>query len=216
MDALILVDIQNDFLPGGALGVPGGHEIIPVVNRLQTRFGVVTATQDWHPPGHGSFASAHPGREVYEMGELGGLPQVLWPDHCVQGTRGAELAPGLDTRRIAHVFKKGVDPGIDSYSTFFDNAHRRSTGLGDWLSARGVTDVYLAGLATDYCVLYSARDAVHLGFRTHVVADACRGIDVSPGDVERAFDEMRRLGVHIVGSDTVLARPPPPEARAPH
>lgn len=201
MKALVLVDIQNDFLPGGALEVPQGDEVIPVANRIQPDFDLVVATQDWHPPDHGSFAANHPGKRPGAVIELDGLEQILWPVHCVQGTPGAELAPGLDTSRVQCVFRKGTDPRIDSYSALFDNAHRRSTGLGDSLRIRGVEAVYLVGLATDYCVKYSALDAAELGFRTFVVEDGCRGIDLEPGDVERALDEMRKAGVTVLRSD---------------
>lgn len=203
MRALILVDIQKDFLPGGALAVPRGDEIVPVANALMTRFELVVATQDWHPRNHGSFASAHPGRRVGEVIDLHGLEQVLWPDHCVQGTRGAELAPGLDVRGIRRVFKKGIDPRVDSYSGFFDNGRRRATGLGEYLEDCGVQDVYVTGLATDYCVKFTALDARGLGFATYLVEDGCRGVERAPGDVARAVEEMRRAGVRIVRSDDV-------------
>jgi len=199
--ALVLVDLQNDFLPGGALAVPEGDRVIPLANELQKHFELVAATQDWHPADHGSFAASHPGRKVGEVIDLHGLPQILWPVHCVQNTPGAELAPGVDQSRIGRVFHKGIDQRIDSYSTFFDNAHRRSTGLGEYLKGEGVTDVYLAGLATDYCVKFSALDARHLGFNTSVVLDACRGIDLKMGDIERAVDEMRHAGTQIIRSD---------------
>lgn len=203
MRALVMVDIQNDFLPGGALAVPEGDQIIPIINRLPEHFDVVVATQDWHPPEHGSFAANHLGRKPGDIVPLEGLEQILWPVHCVQETRGAAFAPGLDRRRVERIFHKGIDPRIDSYSTFFDNAHRRSTGLGDYLKARGVSDVYLAGLATDYCVKYSALDARHLGFSTYVIEDACRGIDLVPGDVQRAIEEMKRAGVRMIRSGEV-------------
>jgi nicotinamidase/pyrazinamidase len=202
--ALIIVDIQYDFLPGGALAVAEGDRVIPIANRIQEGFTLVAATQDWHPPNHGSFASQHPGKKPGDVIDLNGLPQVLWPDHCVQHTRGAEFDPRLDMRRIAGIFRKGVDPDIDSYSGFFDNGHRRSTGLADFLKSRRVTDVYLAGLATDYCVKYSALDAITLGFNTYVVADACRGVNLSPGDSEAALEEMRAAGVRIVSSDELV------------
>ena len=203
MKALILVDIQNDFLPGGALAVPRGDEVIAIANRLQPRFGLVVATQDWHPRGHGSFASTLPGRKPGEVAELAGLPQVLWPDHCVQGTRGAELAAGLEANRVEAIIRKGTDRFIDSYSGFFDNGHRKSTGLGDYLHGRGATDVYVLGLATDYCVKFTALDAVRLGFRAHLVKDGSRGVELSKGDVDRAIDEMRRAGVAVVQSGDV-------------
>src|SRR6266436_8425378 len=205
MKALILVDIQNDFLPGGALGVPRGDEVVPIANRLQPRFGLVVATQDWHPPGHGSFASAHPGRKPGEFIELAGLRQVLWPDHCVQGTAGAAFAPGLTMNRVETIFRKGTDPRIDSYSGFFDNGHRKSTGLGDYLKGRGATAVYVLGLATDFCVKFTALDARSLGFRTVLIEDGSRGIELQPGDVARALEEMRSAGVEVVRSTEVRA-----------
>jgi nicotinamidase/pyrazinamidase len=196
----VLVDIQNDFLPGGALAVPRGDEVVPVANRVQSAFDLVVATQDWHPPGHGSFASMRPGRKPGDVDELAGLPQVLWPDHCVQGSRGAEFAPGLQMNRVEAIFRKGTDPTIDSYSGFFDNGHRKSTGLGDYLKGRGATDVYVLGLATDYCVKFTALDARKLGFRTFLVQDGSRGVELRPGDVDRAVDEMRAAGVEVVQS----------------
>ncbi|MDT7602209.1 MAG: nicotinamidase/pyrazinamidase [Acidobacteriota bacterium] len=186
MDALILVDIQNDFCPGGSLAVADGDKIVPVVNELQKHFSLVVATKDWHPPGHSSFAT-------------------LWPPHCVQGTEGAEFVPALDTSRLAHVFLKGTDPAVDSYSGFFDNEHRRSTGLGEYLRAQGVTDVFVCGLATDYCVKFTALDALRLGFQTSVVANACRGVEVTAGDSARAVEEMRAAGAQIIESRDVLA-----------
>ena len=204
MKALILIDIQNDFLPGGALAVPRGDEVIPVANRVQRAFPLVVATQDWHPANHGSFAAAHPGRNPGEMGTLGGLPQVLWPTHCVQGSNGAALAAALDTTRLAHTFVKGTDPTIDSYSGFFDNGYRRATELAAWLRARGVTAVYLAGLATDYCVKFTALDARQLGFETYLIADGCRGVELRPGDVAAAYAEMRAAGVQVIHSDELF------------
>jgi nicotinamidase/pyrazinamidase len=198
MNALIVVDIQNDFVPGGALAVPEGDAIVPLINELQPRFDLVVATQDWHPPDHGSFAANHPGRKVYEVIDLAGLPQVLWPVHCVQGTPGAEFVRSLDASRVARVFQKGTDPAIDSYSGFFDNGHRKSTGSGDYLRERGVTGVYVCGLATDYCVRFTALDAKQLGFETSLIEDASRGVNVKPGDVARAVEEMRQAGVRII------------------
>ncbi len=199
MRALILVDIQYDFCPGGSLAVPDGDAILPPVNRLQKKFGLVVATQDWHPRGHGSFASTH-GKPVYEVIPIHGEPQTLWPDHCVQGTHGSELVAGLDRSRIARVFQKGTDPAIDSYSGFLDADHRNSTGLADYLREHGVDEVVIAGLATDYCVKYTALDAVRLGFRAQVVEDACRGVNLQAGDSKAALDEMRAAGVKIVRS----------------
>jgi len=203
MRTLILVDIQSDFLPGGSLAVPDGDGVIPVANRLQDHFGLVVATQDWHPADHGSFAATHEGRNVGEVIDLNGIEQILWPVHCVQETPGADFAPGLETGGIGRVFHKGTDPGIDSYSTFFDNGHVRTTGLTDYLRERGVTEVWLAGLATDYCVKFSALDAIKEGFKTCVVEDGCRGVGLAPGDVTKGIEEMRDAGVSVVQSDEV-------------
>jgi len=204
MKVLILVDVHNDFLPGGALGVPGGNEVVPVANRLQPRFGLVVATQDWHPKAHGSFASTRPGRKPGELAELGGLPQVLWPDHCVQGTSGAAFAPGLEMNRVEAILRKGTDPAIDSYSGFFDNGHRKATGLGDWLKAKGIREVYICGLATDYCVKFTALDAVKLGFATHLVLDASRGVNLQPNDVQEAIEQMVTAGVSVRNEDSLF------------
>jgi nicotinamidase/pyrazinamidase len=195
---LMIVDVQNDFCPGGALPVHEGDQVVPVINRMQPQFELVVATQDWHPAEHGSFAANHPGRSPGEQIELAELPQVLWPVHCVEDTPGAELHPGLDRSRIARVFRKGTDASIDSYSGFFDNGRRASTGLGEYLNEQGVTEVYVCGLATDYCVKATALDAVALGFKTYLVEDACRGVEVHPGDVQQAIDKMRDSGVTIV------------------
>ncbi len=194
MNALIIVDLQNDFLPGGVLAVPQGDEVIPLANELQRRFDLVLATQDWHPPNHGSFAANHPGKKPGDRIMLDGIEQILWPVHCVQNTFGAEFAPAFDTNRIAHVFHKGVGRNIDSYSTFFDNAHRRHTGLADYLKERSIKDIYLMGLALDYCVKYSVLDARQLGLNTHVILDGCRGIELKPGDIDRALEEMYAAG----------------------
>jgi nicotinamidase/pyrazinamidase len=198
--ALILVDLQNDFLPGGALAVPHGHEVIPIANQLQPKFDFVVATKDWHPSDHGSFAANHPGKEPGDRIILDGIEQILWPVHCVQNTRGAEFAPLFDTSHIAHVFHKGTERNIDSYSTFFDNAHRRHTGLAQYLERRGIKEVYLMGLALDYCVKYSALDARHLGLKTYVIVDGCRGIDLKPGDIAHALDDMKDAGAVLLKS----------------
>jgi nicotinamidase/pyrazinamidase len=204
MKALILVDIQNDFLPGGALAVPDGDAVIPVANKLQAVFPLVVATQDWHPANHGSFAASHPGKKVFEQIELNGLPQTLWPVHCVQNTKGADLANALDRNRIAKIFPKGTDAGIDSYSGLFDNGHRKSTGLGEWLKVQGVTEVFVCGLATDYCVKFTALDAVGMGFNTHFIEDASRGVNLRPDDVKNAIEEMKRARIAIVQSADLL------------
>ena len=200
MSALIIVDLQNDFLPGGALPVPHGDEVIPLTNELQRQFDLVVATKDWHPPDHGSFAANHPGKKTGDRIMLDGIEQILWPVHCVQNTHGAEFAPSFDTSGISQVFHKGIDPVIDSYSTFFDNAHRRNTGLACYLEKRGIKDIYLMGLALNYCVKYSTLDARQLGFKTHVIIDGCLGIELDPGDIDRALDEMKRAGAVFLKS----------------
>jgi nicotinamidase/pyrazinamidase len=162
------------------------------------------ATQDWHPESHKSFAASHPGKNIFEETELNGLPQTLWPVHCVQDTHGAALARELNQDRIAKVFQKGTDHGIDSYSGLFDNGHRKSTGLGEWLKEKGVKEVFVCGLATDYCVKFTALDAVQFGFKTTLIEDACRGVNLQPGDVEKAMEEMKRAGVSVVQSPDVL------------
>lgn len=204
MKALILVDIQNDFLPGGALAVPDGDAVIPIANEIQSKFPLVVATQDWHPANHGSFAANHPGKAIFEQIDLNGLPQTLWPVHCVQGTRGAELAPGLKRDRIVKIFPKGTDAGIDSYSGFFDNGRRKATGLGDWLKEKGIKEVYVCGLATDYCVKSTALHAAELGFKTHLIEDASRGVNLQPNDVKNAIEEVKRAGVGVVRSGELL------------
>jgi nicotinamidase/pyrazinamidase len=200
MQALILVDIQNDFLPGGALAVPAGDEVVAVANRLMECFPLIVATQDWHPANHGSFASQYPGRQAGDVIQLNGIPQILWPDHCVQGTWGAEFAPGFAGQRVHRVFHKGVDRDIDSYSGFFDNQRLRSTGLGEFLREHGATEIAIAGLATDYCVKFSVLDAIQLGFRVRVIQDGCRGVDLHPGDSARALQEMQDAGAQVVAS----------------
>ena len=202
MRALLLIDIQNDFLPGGRLAVADGDAIIPLVNDLQARFDLVVATQDWHPLGHQSFVSSHAGRAPFEQIDLHGLPQVLWPDHCTQASPGAELAPALNTERIEVIFRKGTNVEIDSYSAFFDNGHRKSTGLAKYLRGRGVTVVYVAGLAGDYCVYYSALDALAAGFETHVIVDATRAI--SDDGFRAAQADLQAKGAHLVESQAVL------------
>lgn len=205
MRALLLIDLQYDFCPGGALAVARGDETIAVANRLMPGFSTIIATQDWHPPNHGSFAVNHPGKKPYEMIELAGLPQVLWPAHCVQGTEGAELCDSLDRNMITEVFRKGTDPTIDSYSGFFDNGHRKATGLGDWLAARSIDELVVLGLATDYCVKFTCLDARALGLKVTVVSDGCRGVELTPGDCERAFAEMRDAGCRIAASSEIAA-----------
>src|SRR5688572_26357183 len=188
MKALIIVDVQNDFCPGGALAVGEGDAIVPVINRVQGKFDLVVATQDWHPPDHASFASNHTNRTVGELININGQPQVLWPDHCVQGTTGAQLRANLEQSKIAKVFQKGQNREVDSYSGFFDNGHQIATGLGDYLNEARVDEVYICGLATDYCVKFTALDARMLGFETVLIADACRGVNLQPDDSEKAVE----------------------------
>lgn len=197
MHVLIVVDIQNDFVPGGALAVPEGDKIVPLINELQPNFELVVATQDWHPANHGSFAANHPGKKPGDIIDLNGLSQILWPTHCVQETFGAAFVASLNTSRIRRVFRKGTDPGIDSYSGIFDNGHRKATGLGDFLKASNASVVFIAGLATDYCVKFTALDAIALGLKMNVIEDACRGVNLQPNDSARAIEEMRSVGVNI-------------------
>lgn len=203
--ALILVDLQNDFCPGGSLAVPGGDEVIPLANVLQGYFDVIVATQDWHPADHASFASQHhPNYGVGDMIIMNDMQQMLWPDHCVQNTNGAEFHPALHLEKVDKVIHKGVDKSIDSYSAFFDNAHLRQTGLTDYLTMQDVKEVYLMGLATDYCVKYSALDAAHLGYKVYVIQDGCRGVNINPNDSDHAFAEMRAAGVEVINSEVIL------------
>jgi nicotinamidase/pyrazinamidase len=202
MKALLLIDIQNDFLPGGRLAVPEGDVIIPLVNKLQPAFELVVATQDWHPPTHKSFASNHAGQAVFSKVDLDGLEQVLWPDHCVQGHEGADFSPALRATSIEVIFRKGTNPEIDSYSGFYDNGHRKSTGLAEYLRGKGVQQVYVAGLAADYCVYFTAKDALAEGFETYLIEDATRPI--SPEGFEQAKTDLRQRGAHIVRSSELL------------
>ena len=183
-DALLVVDMQNDFCPGGRLPVPGGDEVVGPVNRLMDAFAHVLLTQDWHPPGHRSFASAHPRRQPYDTVPMLYGPQVLWPDHCVQGSPGADFHAGLDRRRAELVLRKGFHPEIDSYSAFLENDRTTPTGLGGYLRERGFRRLFLAGLAFDFCVLWSAEDAARLGFEAVVIEDACRALDVAGSNAE--------------------------------
>ena len=203
MRALILVDLQYDFMPGGALAVSEGDEVVPVANCMIPKFDLVVATQDWHPVDHGSFAAQHPGKQPGEFIELNGLTQILWPVHCVQGSHGAEFHKDLDLTHIDKIFPKGTDPEIDSYSGFFDNAHRKDTGLGDYLKERQVSDVYVLGLATDYCVKFTALDAAQLGFKTYLIGDGCRGVNLQPGDSAAAIKEMQAAGIVATNSQFV-------------
>ncbi|MDA8425568.1 MAG: bifunctional nicotinamidase/pyrazinamidase [Treponema sp.] len=201
--ALLVVDVQNDFCPGGALAVPGGDEVIGPINRLIPAFRHVVLSQDWHPADHVSFASNWPGHAPYELVEAEGIQQLLWPDHCVQGSRGAEFRAGLDADRASLVLRKGARSRLDSYSVLFENDRTTKTGLDGWLRSLGVEELWLCGLASDYCVFYSAMDARKLGFGVVVVRDAVRGVDLPPGGVDRAFEAMRGAGVRFVESGHV-------------
>jgi nicotinamidase/pyrazinamidase len=205
-NALIVTDLQNDFLPGGTLAVPGAEQTIPLVNRLMKAFDLVVATQDWHPRNHVSFAVNHPGHGTGDVIDAGGVPQLLWPVHCVQNAWGADFHPILDRFGIHEIVRKGADPKVDSYGAFRDNAARASTRLGAILRERGAEDVYIAGVATDYCVKATALDAAALGFRAHVILDACRGIEAAPGDTQRGVEEMKRAGVDILESADLPGR----------
>jgi nicotinamidase/pyrazinamidase len=196
--ALVVVDLQNDFMPNGALAVTEGDETVPVANRLMQGFSIVLATQDSHPPHHGSFVTEHPGKKVGDVIELDGLPQEIWPVHCVEGSPGAEFHPDLDTRTIQRVFRKGRDERVDSYSAFFDNAHKRDTGLAAYLREHGVRAITVLGLATDYCVRFTCLDALGLGLAVQVVPAGCRGVNLKPGDGERALRELVERGVVLV------------------
>ena len=214
--ALVLVDIQNDFLPGGALPAAHGDEIIPVVNAAQKYFDLIVASQDWHPIDHKNFASQHPGHKPGDIIELGGIEQILWPNHCVQNTHGAEIAKEINTEKVVQYFKKGTDPNIDSYSAFFDNQHERATGLGDFLKKEKVTDVYILGLTTEYCVKFSAIDAMRLGFKVYVIEDGCSGINLQPNDASDAIAEIKAMGVTILQSGELSTSPAPPSPLPSH
>jgi len=198
--ALIIVDIQNDFCPNGALPVPNGDEVIPVVNSIMNEFDLVVATKDWHPENHISFAKNHPGKKVGDVVETKNGIQILWPEHCVQNTYGAEFAKGLLTDRIDKIIYKGTNPEIDSYSGFFDNQRKNKTELDDYLKSKGVSDIYITGLATDYCVKFTALDGLSLGYKVYVIKDAVRGVNVNKGDSEKALMLIEEKGGKIIDS----------------
>ncbi len=203
MKALVIVDVQNDFCPGGALAVADGDLVVPIINRVQAHFDLVVATQDWHPADHASFAPNHAGRQVGDIIALNGHAQVLWPAHCVQGTPGAELRADLHDSRITQIFQKGTDREVDSYSGFFDNDHKTATGLGHFLREAGAGEIFVCGLATDYCVKFTALDARTLSFDTTLILDACRGVNLHADDTEKAVTEMRAAGVRVITSDDI-------------
>jgi nicotinamidase/pyrazinamidase len=196
--ALIIVDVQNDFIPGGALAVGEGDQVVPVINALQNKFKHVIATQDFHPADHGSFAANHSGKKPGDFIDLGGLNQILWPVHCVQGSSGADFHPKLNRSQWMAVFQKGKNPEVDSYSGFFDNARRGDTGLGDYLKSKGVNQVFVCGLALDYCVKFTALDAQSLGFETFLIEDATRAVNLKTEDGDLAIAEMKTAGIVVV------------------
>lgn len=201
MDALILVDLQNDFMPRGALAVAEGDQVVPVANGIMPQFELVVATVDWHPGNHCSFASNHPGHEIGEVIPVNDLDQILWPDHCIEETRGAELHSDLDRTGIHHIVQKGTNPLLDSYSGFFDNGHVQATGLGDFLKSQGVNRVAILGLALDYCVKFTALDALDLGFETILIPDGCRAVNLQPGDDQKAISELESQGAKVLTSN---------------
>lgn len=203
-NALILVDLQNDFFPGGALGVPGSEMIFPLANDIQKHFDLIIASKDWHPHNHQSFASNHPGHAVFEVLQLNNHTQVLWPDHCVQNTVGADFYPKLQVDKIQKCILKGTDLNIDSYSVFFDNAHLKQTELSGYLETQGVKTLYMMGLATDYCVKYSVLDGLQLGYDVFVIEDGCFAINQHVSDEKQAFEEMKCAGAHIIHSSVIL------------
>jgi nicotinamidase/pyrazinamidase len=203
-DALVVVDVQNCFVPGGSLAVPKGDEVVSPINRLAKAFRWVVLTQDWHPPGHSSFASAHQGKKPFDVVKTSYGNQVLWPDHCVQGTHGAELHKDLSVPHAQLVIRKGYDPAVDSYSAFLEADRRTRTGLDAWLNAKGIKRVFCCGLATDFCVAWTAQDARKLGFQAAVIEDACRAIDLN-GSLAKAWGAMTRAGVERIRSDAIAA-----------
>ncbi len=203
MKTLILIDVQNDFMPGGPLEVPEGNHIIPVINKVLPYFDLVVATQDWHPASHKSFASNHYNRKPFENIILNGIKQTLWPDHCLQGSRGADLQKDLEPNRIAALFRKGMDPAIDSYSGFFDNNHQLSTGLSGYLKDKGVSEIHFCGLAADICVYYSILDSMLEGFSATLIEDASRPL--YPDKFDDVKCELAKLGVHIVTSEELMS-----------
>jgi nicotinamidase/pyrazinamidase len=203
MQALIVVDVQNDFLPGGALAVPDGDAVIPVINGIMPRFDSVVASQDWHPADHSSFASQHIGQQPGNVIELEGISQILWPDHCIQHCPGASFAAGLEVQHFDWIVRKGDDRSIDSYSAFFDNDHRKATGLERWLRDRGIERIAVCGLATDYCVKFTVLDALKLGFETTLIQDATRGVNLADGDADKAVAEMVSAGAAVTDSSSL-------------
>jgi nicotinamidase/pyrazinamidase len=202
--ALIVVDVQNDFCPGGALAIRDGDSIIPRINSMMERFDFVIATQDWHPQNQISFASNNPGKNIYDQININGISQTLWPDHCVQGTLGAEFHDDLDSDKFSLILRKGMDPQIDSYSAFIENDRNTETGLAGYLNALDIREIFICGLATDYCVYYSALDSLRYGLRCNVIINAMRGIDVPEGNIDAVVFDMKYKGIGVVSSDELL------------
>jgi len=204
MKALLIIDLQYDFCPGGALAIEEGDKLVPLANELMKQFEIIVASQDWHPANHKSFAANHPWRKPGQVIDLNGLQQVLWPIHCVQGTMGSDLLDELDRNNLTIVFRKGTDPEIDSYSAFFDNGHRKSTGLNGYLKEIGIEELFVMGLATDYCVKFTVLDALELGFKVNLIKDGCRAVNLNEGDEAAAIEAMKVKGAEIISSDSVL------------
>ncbi len=203
MDALLIVDVQNDFLPGGNLAVPDGDQIIPVINNLQKKFRILVASRDWHPANHGSFASNHPGHIPGDVIQLNRLEQILWPDHCIQGSPGAELSPLLNRNLIQRIIFKGTDPEVDSYSAFFDNGHKIETELHKYLQKKNVNRLFITGLAADVCVYFTVKDALQLGYKTFLITDATKGVNMKSDDTSNALTDMKQKGAQLITSGQV-------------
>jgi nicotinamidase/pyrazinamidase len=204
MKALLIVDVQNDFIPGGTLAVSGGDIIVPIINDIQEKFDFIVATQDWHPADHGSFASNHPEKSVGEFVLLQGVNQILWPDHCVQGTLGGEFHPDLNRDKWKPVFQKGTQCEVDSYSGFFDNNKQGDTGLSSFLKENGVREIFVCGLAADYCVKFTVLDGISEGFKAHLFVDATKAVNLQTEDFERAISEMENAGAVMIQSSQYL------------
>ncbi|WP_339651991.1 bifunctional nicotinamidase/pyrazinamidase [uncultured Salegentibacter sp.] len=201
MKTLIIIDPQNDFMPGGSLAVPNGDEIIPVINKIQENFDLIIVSQDWHPNGHASFASSHKGKKEFETIDLNGIEQVMWPEHCVQNTVGAEFHRDLKTSKIEAIFRKGTNPEIDSYSAFYDNQHLKSTGLSGYLKEKNAEDLYFCGLAAEICVHFTAKDAIKEGFKATIIEDGTRALNAE--NFEKAKVELKELGGRIISSNAI-------------
>ncbi|MFD2201356.1 bifunctional nicotinamidase/pyrazinamidase [Shivajiella indica] len=203
MRALIIVDMQNDFTPGGALAVEDGDQIIPIINRIQDEFDFIVATQDWHPADHGSFAANHSGKKIGDFIDLNGVQQILWPIHCVQESFGADFHPDIEMGKWKAVFQKGTNPKVDSYSGFFDNNRQGDTGLSTYLKSNKISEIFVCGLAADYCVKFTVLDGIMEGFKTNLIKDATKAVNLKPGDFEASLKEMKEAGASIVSSNEI-------------